>query len=60
MEKIYEVCKLCVDRYCCRGLCREMNDYLVKERENKRKKFLQLDSQSSKIKESNENTINEK
>lgn len=38
MEKIYSVCNRCVDKYCCRGVCKEMNDYLVKKNEQKGKK----------------------
>lgn len=46
MEKIYKVCDKCGDKHCCRGLCKEMNDYLV----NKNKKSFIKDSKSSKIK----------
>lgn len=31
---IYEICNKCTEKHCCRGLCKEMNDYLV----NKNKK----------------------
>lgn len=35
MEKVYQICNRCGDRHCCRGLCKEMNDYIVKKK-NKR------------------------
>lgn len=38
MEKITKVCRYCSEKHCCRGLCKEMNEYLVKENENKRRK----------------------
>lgn len=38
MEKKNEVCRYCSEKHCCRGLCKEMNDYLVnKEKKNRRK-----------------------
>ena len=33
MSEIREICTNCGDKYCCRGLCREMNDYLVSRKE---------------------------
>ena len=33
MSEIREICVNCGDKYCCRGLCREMNDYLVSRKE---------------------------
>lgn len=32
MEKVNEVCRHCSEKHCCRGLCKEMNDYLIKKR----------------------------
>ena len=32
MEKVNEVCRYCSEKHCCRGLCKEMNDYLIKKR----------------------------
>ena len=32
-----EICANCGDKYCCRGLCAEMNAYLLMQRKNKRK-----------------------
>ena len=42
MEKIRTVCRYCSEKHCCRGLCREMNDYLLKERKkkNERKRYV--------------------
>lgn len=34
MEKVHSVCNRCGDRHCCRGICKEMNNYLA----NKNKK----------------------
>ena len=31
-------CKNCVDKYCCRGLCREMNKLLIQERKQNQKR----------------------
>lgn len=50
MDKVYSVCNNCVDRHCCRGLCKEMNDYLVKKREDDYNESFKLDSKSGKIK----------
>lgn len=34
-----KICANCGDKYCCRGLCKEMNDYLIKgKQENKENK----------------------
>lgn len=33
-EYVHEICSKCGDKHCCRGVCKEMNDYLVKK-ENK-------------------------
>lgn len=38
MEKIFKVCDRCGDKHCCRGLCKEMNNYLVKKREKENKR----------------------
>lgn len=27
-----EMCKRCPERYCCRGICREMNDLIIQKR----------------------------
>ena len=32
MDRIYGICTNCGDKYCCRGICKEMNDYLVERR----------------------------
>lgn len=37
MEKSYTICSNCGDKHCCRGLCKEMNDYLVKKKNKKTK-----------------------
>lgn len=29
IPKVHEVCDLCTDRFFCRGLCTDLNDYLV-------------------------------
>lgn len=34
--KVYSVCHKCGDRYCCRGTCRELNDYLVEKEKNRK------------------------
>lgn len=31
MDKIYEVCNHCSEKHCCRGLCKEMNEFLIKK-----------------------------
>ena len=33
-----EICMNCGDRNCCRGLCKDLNDYFVKLNEKRRKK----------------------
>lgn len=35
MEKNYQVCKYCSEKHCCRGLCKEMNEYLMNKRRDK-------------------------
>ena len=37
IKKIPEVCERCVDRHCCKGLCKEMNAYLAKKKREKRR-----------------------
>ena len=32
MEKNYQVCRYCSEKHCCKGLCREMNDYLISKK----------------------------
>ena len=27
-----EICTNCTEKYCCRGLCKEMNEYLLAEK----------------------------
>ena len=44
MNLHYEVCRNCVDKYCCHGLCRELNNYLIGKIKNKRAE----DNKSSK------------
>lgn len=46
MDKAYEVCNNCTEKHCCRGTCKEMNDYLV----NKRNKSSKTDSVKNTIK----------
>ena len=36
-EKIKALCERCGDRHCCKGLCKEMNAYLVKKKREKRR-----------------------
>lgn len=36
MKKNYQVCKYCSEKHCCRGLCKEMNNFLVSESPNNR------------------------
>lgn len=31
-----EICSNCGDRNCCRGLCKDLNDYLVKAKEQQK------------------------
>lgn len=38
MSEKREICINCGDRYCCRGLCREMNELLIQERKQNQKK----------------------
>lgn len=38
MEKIYSVCNRCGEKYCCRGICKEMNDYLVNQKKQREKR----------------------
>ena len=43
MNKIQEVCGICTEKHCCRGLCREMNNYLInKQKENVNEKYKDL------------------
>ena len=35
MQKINEVCQYCTEKHCCRGLCKEMNEYLIKKKKEK-------------------------
>lgn len=46
MDKVHEVCSNCTEKHCCRGLCKEMNDYLVR----KRNKSSKSDSKNSRVK----------
>lgn len=46
MDKIHEVCNNCTEKHCCRGICKEMNDYLVAKRNKSRK----TDTRNSRIK----------
>lgn len=46
MDKIYSICYNCGNKYCYRGSCKELNDYLVK----KIYKSCKTDSKYSKIK----------
>ena len=32
-----EICINCGDRNCCRGLCKEMNEYLIKQQKEENK-----------------------
>lgn len=50
MDYVHEVCIRCVDRHCCRGLCKEMNDYFAK----KNNKSFKMDSKSGKIRQKQE------
>lgn len=40
MEKVHTICSNCADKYCCRGICKEMNDYLVKKNKEKKDKVV--------------------
>ena len=35
IKKAY--CKLCTEKHCCRGVCREVNNALIKEKVRKEK-----------------------
>ena len=35
-NKIHEICDNCGDKHCCHGLCKEINDYLVEKRKEKK------------------------
>lgn len=39
MDKIYEVCNNCTEKHCCRGLCKEMNEFLINKKKEKKKKI---------------------
>lgn len=39
MEKVYTICNHCSEKHCCRGLCKEMNDYLVERRKKERNQY---------------------
>lgn len=30
-----KVCRSCGERHCCKGVCKEINDYIVRERKHK-------------------------
>lgn len=30
-----EICILCTEKYCCRGICREMNNFLINKKREK-------------------------
>jgi hypothetical protein len=32
MERDYRICKYCSEKHCCRGLCKEMNEYLTRSK----------------------------
>lgn len=51
MNKAYSVCENCVDKYCCRGLCKEMNEYLIDRMENIHKKSFKTNDKSGTIKQ---------
>ena len=36
MDKVHEICDNCGDKHCCRGLCKELNDYLIKQKKEKK------------------------
>lgn len=38
MSETREICSNCGDKYCCRGLCRELNDYLINRKETSHEK----------------------
>lgn len=42
MKNRYEICTNCCDRYCCRGLCKQLNDYLIKNINKQNKKCAKL------------------
>lgn len=33
-----KICENCSEKYCCRGLCREMNDYLINKKKERKGK----------------------
>ena len=41
MSETREICSNCGDKYCCRGLCRELNNHLInrKEESHEKKRF---------------------
>ena len=47
MNLHYEVCRNCVDKYCCHGLCGELNNYLI-DKANKHTKCNKYDKQHNK------------
>lgn len=49
MEKVYEICGRCGDSYCCRGICKEMNDYLVKQKNRQEKRKCGMQKSTSKV-----------
>ena len=43
MNKIQEICGICTEKHFCRGLCKEMNNYLInKQKENTNEKHKDL------------------
>lgn len=34
MEKVHEVCNHCSEKHCCRGLCKEMNEFLINKKKD--------------------------
>jgi hypothetical protein len=42
MEKNYRICKYCSEKHCCRGLCKEMNEFLIKSTNNRTVKMLKF------------------
>ena len=46
MDKVHEVCNNCTEKHCCRGICKEMNDYLVA----KRNKSSKTDNKNNTVK----------
>lgn len=33
-----EVCQYCTERHCCRGICKEMNDFLINKKKEVKEK----------------------